>query len=128
MTYYRVDVPGVTSIADLRAQMQTRFSDDVVQQRLVNSMGGMYPLLREVDGVAYVIPAGRGTDMYIDSVSCRAELDADGKSGRIIATIQWRVYDEEKEEWVLKDTSDTAMPFVLGEDGHARFTDFRTIW
>ena len=127
MLYYRVDVPGVTTLAELRAKLLTRFSDELTERMLAGVTGEEYPLLQEFDGKLYVLPAGRGADMYIDSVDYRAELNADGSGGTVYATIHWRDYDEEKEEWVLTDESIVEFPFETTGNG-ARFTDFTTIW
>lgn len=126
--YNRVDIPGVTTLADLRAKMTTRLSEELTDGRINNAINNVYPLFEEFDGVLYGISVGRGADMYIDSVDYRAELDADGKGGRVIATITWQDYDEQKEEWVLTgEKSDAEFPFVMTENG-AVFTDFHAIW
>lgn len=125
--YYRVTIPGVTTLADLRAKLLTRFSKTVADQRLETATNAEFPLLREIDGALYAAPAGRGDDMYIRSVDFRAELNADGTGGKVVATIQWQDYDEQKEDWVLTDTSEVDFPFELGENG-AVFSEFHTIW
>ncbi len=125
--YYRVDIPGVTTLAGLREKLRTRFTDELVEQRISAAQDSPYPLLSEIDGVLYAIPAGRGTNMYIDTVDYQAELNAGGTSGRILATIHWRDYDEEKEEWYPTDTSEVEFPFEMTDSG-AKFATFRTIW
>lgn len=125
--YYRVTIPGVTTLADLRAKLLTRFSETVADQRLAAATNEEFPLLREIDGALYAAPAGRGDDMYIHSVDFRAELNDGETGGKVIATIQWQDYDEEKEEWVLTDKSEVDFPFELTENG-AVFSEFQTIW
>ncbi|MBO4915754.1 MAG: DUF3298 domain-containing protein [Oscillospiraceae bacterium] len=129
MIYYHVDLPGINSIGDLRNKMLTRLSEELVEARLASSgTEAVYPLFKDIDGGLYMLPAGRGTDMYIDSVDYVAKLNADGKGGNVIATITWRDYDEEKSEWVLTgEKSDVEFPFEL-TDGGAVFSGFSTIW
>lgn len=125
---YRVDIPGVKTGDDLLARLRTRFSEELARRLVHEAFNQQYPLLAELDGVLYAQPAGRGTDMYIDSVDYRAELDADGRGGRVLATIHWQDYDEDKQEWQLTgETSEVAFPFTL-TDGGAVFTEFQTIW
>ncbi|MBE7005094.1 MAG: DUF3298 and DUF4163 domain-containing protein [Ruminococcaceae bacterium] len=119
---YRVDLPGVTTIDALRAKLMTRLSENLVDRRLDGANQALF--LQELDGALYAMPAGRGDDMYIDSVSYRVDLSA----SKVIATIVWRDYDEAKSEWVLTGaTTDAEFPYEMTENG-AVFTDFCTIW
>ncbi len=125
---YRVDIPGVKTASDLLARLKTRFSEDLADRRVSEALNAQYPLLTEIDDALYAQPAGRGTDITIDSVDYRAELDADGHGGRVLATIHRRDFDEEKEEWILTDmTEEVAFPFTLTDSG-AIFADFQAIW
>ncbi len=127
MEYYRVELPGVTTLDELRGRLLTRFAENVADERLAEVTGAKIPLLREFDGVLCVLPAGRGDNMMIDSVDYRAELDKDGSGGTVYATIQWRDFDDATEDWVLTGQSELAFPFVQTETG-ARFTEFHSIF
>lgn len=123
MAYQRFNEPGVATLAQLRERLGTRFSDEVVEQRL-----GETELFREFDGVLYAAAAGRGTDMTIESIDYAVELNAAQDGGAVVATIHRQDYDEEKEEWVSTgEVNRVEFPFTLGEDG-AIFTWFAALW
>ncbi|MBE6908534.1 MAG: DUF3298 and DUF4163 domain-containing protein [Ruminococcaceae bacterium] len=128
LDYYRVDMKGVNTLDALRARMLTRFDEAVADKRIESYTSDQNQMLREFDGVLYFCPAGRGTDMYIDSVDFAVDMGEGGREGRVLGTIHWRDYDEEKSEWYLTgETAEVAFPFVMTEDG-ACFTDFQAIY
>lgn len=123
MPFLRVDLPGVSTMAQLRARLATRFSEELVEGRITGS-----GLFTEFDGVLYAAAAGRGTDWTVESVDYTVELNADQTAGRILADIHRQDYDWETD--VMSSTGEidqVEFPFVLGENG-AVFTSFPTIW
>lgn len=122
--YYRVDVPGVNSLADLRAKLCTRFSDELAD-RLLAERGEVF---REQDGALYCLPAGRGDDLTIADIDFKLTLN-DAKTGGVMTvTITRQDYDEKTDDWKLTGEVDTLeMPFEVTEQG-ARFTDFHTVY
>ena len=129
LNYARVDIPGADSINDVRNMMLTRMTEELADARLDKAMNDTdYPMFCEADGKLYGMVWGRGGDMRIRSINYRAEIDPDGRSGRVIATITWQDYDEDSGDWVLTgETSDFEYPFVI-KDGGAVFTEFHTLW
>lgn len=125
LMYSRVDVPGVNSVDDLRALLRTRFTDEVIDERL--DLGETL-LFEESGGKLYAMPAGRGDNLYIAAVHYTIEMNGEGTGGKVIATVHWQDYDEEKQDWALTgETTDYEMPFTV-TDGGARFSAFYTIW
>lgn len=125
--YYRAAVPDVTTLAELREKLLTRFSEAAADRRMEMAVNAEYPLLREFDGALYVLPAGRGDDLTIASVDYAVETGG-GTNGKIVVTVHRRDFDEETGELGLTGETDTVeLPFVLTEDG-ARFTEFESIW
>ena len=127
--YYRVEIPGVDSVEDLREKMLTRMTADVVDSRISSFQNDPdYPMFLEEGGALYVLPMGRGGDMSINSIDYRVELFSSGNGGNVIATIVWQDYDEGQGDWVLTgETTDVAFPFTF-VDGEAVFTGFKTLW
>ena len=122
--YNRVDVPGVNSIADLRAKLSTRFSDELVE-RMFSERGEVF---REQDGALYCLPAGRGDDMTIADVDFKLTLNDTQTGGVMTVTITRQDYDDKTDAWQLTGEVDTLeMPFEITEQG-ARFTDFHSVW
>ncbi|MBQ9460075.1 MAG: DUF3298 domain-containing protein [Oscillospiraceae bacterium] len=124
MDYYRVTIPGVTTLAALKERLAARFSDELIERRFNT---GEYDMFREFDGVLYALPAGRGDNLMVDSVEYSVRMDADGKGGKVIASIQWQDYDDVKGEWVLTEKTEKELPFAVTESG-ARFSDFVSVW
>lgn len=119
----RVDIPGVTTMDELRSRLSIRFSDELVTNWLMSS-----ELLWDFDGVLYAIPAGRGSDITVASVDYAVELSGDNTAGRVTATVHRQDFDEAKEEWDLTGETDTVeFPFEITETG-ARFTYFESIY
>ncbi|MBE7004406.1 MAG: DUF3298 domain-containing protein [Ruminococcaceae bacterium] len=124
MPYQRIDDPEVTSLDALRSWLGTRFSAELIEQRLSASQS----LFQEFDGVLYAAAVGRGADMTVESVDFTVELNADQSGGRILADIHRQDYDEQKADWVSTGVVDQVeFPFTLGETG-AIFSAFPTIW
>lgn len=126
--YYRVALPGDTTFSALRSRLLTRFTQEVADARLAEVTEGKIPLLREFDGVLYSTPAGRGDNILIDSVDYSVNLtNAERTGGSVIATIQWRDYDDAAEEWKLTEKTVVEFPFEWTENG-ARFSSFADIF
>ncbi len=122
MYYSRFTEPGIGTMAELKARLATRFSDELIESRLSGD------LFREFDGVLYAAAAGRGTDMTVRTVDYTVELNADKSGGRILADIQRQDFDESSQEWTATGVTDQVeFPFTLG-DGGAVFGAFPTIW
>lgn len=125
MPYLRVDIPGIETMADLRAKLLTRFSADLVEERLGGTNLAMF---QEFDGRLYGAAAGRGTDWTVESVDYEVELNDAKDGGQIIANVHRRDQNPETEEWYSTGEADRIpIPFTLGENG-AVFTWFPTIW
>ena len=83
-------------------------------------------MLREFDGELYAAAAGRGDDLSIASVDCKAQMN--GESGRVIVTICRQDFDDAAEKWVRTGKTDVhKFPFVL-RDGHAVFSTMESIY
>ena len=126
LSYYRVTVDGIQSIADLRARLERRFSDAIVKELL--EPGDGVPVYREIDGVLCGLDAARGSDVTVGDVEYKVTLNSDGGSGALTALIQRQEMDEKTGQWKRNGVTDSLeFPFELTEDG-ARFTSFADIW
>lgn len=126
MPYYRVNEPGVGTMAELRAKLATRFTDELIAQRL--DAEEPIPFFRELDGRLYAVAAGRGTDITVESVDYTVELNAAKDGGRILADIHRRDWDDASGDWASTgETDQVEFPFTL-TDGGAVFSAFPTIW
>ena len=123
LSCHRFSYPGVTTMAQLRALLATRFSDALVAEKL-DAGGFAGPLFREIGGALYVVDAGRGDDLTVASVDYAVDL----ANHRVVATIARQDFDDNTLEWVLTGvTEEVAFPYEAGPDG-ARFTDFQSIY
>ena len=78
--YQKVRHDTIKTYAELRAYLQTLFSDDIVAG-LLNGGGGL-ERYRDIDGELYAIPADRGTDLTKGDETRR--ILRDGGSGVIV--------------------------------------------
>lgn len=125
MPYLRFDEPGIKTLADLRARLLTRFSEDLVEKRLDETTPAMF---REFDGVLYAAAAGRGTDWTVESVDYEVELNDAKDGGQILANIhRCELNEDTMERYSTGVVDQVAIPFTLGENGTV-FTYFPTIW
>lgn len=74
-TYYRVDAPGLTTMADLRGRLRTLFSDEIVDT-LLPTEGGQY---LELDGALYVLPGGRGANLFLGGETREAVQESESR-------------------------------------------------
>lgn len=124
--YYAVDYRDITTMAQLRTLLETRFSAEIVDELLTAESG--FAHYKEIDGVLCAVQADRGSDITVASVDYAVELDGDHTAGRVIATIHRQDFDEAKEEWYLTDETETVeFPFEMTENG-ARFTSFESAY
>lgn len=119
--YFAVDWPGVTTMAELRALLLTRFDEGVAQELL--SLGeGHY---KDVDGVLCATQADRGADIAFAGAAYAVELDATG--GRVIATRTLQDWNGQTEAWEVTGTDTVEFPFVRTDAG-AVFTAFPDLY
>lgn len=131
--YFRVDYRDVTTLAALRALLETRFSSEIVDALLApDANDGILPF-REFDGVLYALDAGMGSNIDIDSVDHAVELDGEA-GGKVVATAAIRDWDreaavDENGNWhyAIKEYQTFTFPFEWTENG-ARFLHFESIW
>lgn len=124
--YYAVDYRDITTMAQLRTLLETRFSAEIVDELLTAESG--FAHYKEIDGVLCAVQADRGSDITVASVDYAVELDGDHTAGRVIATIHRQDFDEAKEEWYLTGETETVeFPFEMTENG-ARFTFFESAY
>ncbi len=113
---YRLNSPGVNTISDLSDKLSRYVDKAFVDAQLAKT-----DQFRELDGKLYVYIAGRGDDLTIASVDYEAQMGADGKGGKVIATIHRQDNDDATGAWKLTGAVDThEFPFTL-YDGHAVF-------
>ena len=131
--YYRVDYKNLRTMDDLQALLLTRFDSSIVEELLAPLENGVVHY-RDIDGALYGIQCDRGSDISRGDATYAVELAADGKSGKVIATVEelkdgGAVYNEETGQYdeVVAGYSTIEFPFVLTETG-ARFTHFESIW
>ena len=132
-TYYRVDYRGLETMDDLRALLLTRFDSSIVDALLAPFENGVAHY-RDIDGALYGIQCDRGSDISRGDATYDVELSADGKGGKVIATVEelkdgGAVYNEQTGQYdqIVAGYSTIEFPFVLTETG-ARFTHFESIW
>lgn len=116
-TYYRADIPGVSTMAELRELVCRYFDKTLVDEWLETS--GRFA---ESDGKLYVLSADRGYNMEIAAEEHSASLK--GRSGTVTQTVWLRNWDDDAGDWVLTGETETyEYPFTL-TDGHAVFSAF----
>ena len=116
-TYYRADIPGVSTMAELRELVCRYFDKTLVDEWLETS--GRFA---ESDGKLYVLSADRGYNMEIAAEEHSASLK--GGSGTVTQTVWLRNWDDDAGDWVLTgETAAYEYPFTL-TDGHAVFSAF----
>lgn len=116
-TYYRADIPGVSTMAELRELVCRYFDKTLVDEWLETS--GRFA---ESDGKLYVLSADRGYNMEIAAEEHSASLK--GRSGTVTQTVWLRNWDDDAGDWVLTGEMETyEYPFTL-TDGHAVFSAF----
>lgn len=88
-TFQRVDNPHFSTYAEMEAYLGEFFSGDIVRQLLEE-----YPICKDIDGVLYMIPAGRGANIFIKDVAFSTEEVTD-TSASLSASIS---YDQDAGE------------------------------
>lgn len=116
-TYNRVDIPGVSTMAELRALL-CRYFDEALADEWLETSGRF----AESDGTLYALCADRGYNMEIASEEHSAALS--GKGGTVTQTIALQDWDDDAGSWVLTGETETyEYPFTL-VNGHAVFSAF----
>lgn len=90
LTYYRVDYPGLDTLAALRGYLKTLFSDALVDELL--PIGGTQYV--EADGVLYGIDGGRGSDITRGTETVQVLRDG---PGRCTVLVEVQVLDPEQD-------------------------------
>ena len=62
-TFQRVDSPHFSDYEGLKTYLGHFFSDEIIQHLLEE-----YPICKDIDGVLYMVPAGRGANIFIKDV------------------------------------------------------------
>ena len=62
-TFQRVDSPLFSDYEGLKTYLRHFFSDEIIQHLLEE-----YPICKDIDGVLYMVPAGRGANIFIKDV------------------------------------------------------------
>lgn len=122
--YYPVQYRGVTTMAALRALLETRFAPALVESLLDPDD----PHYREIGGVLCAIEAARGDDITRGKAEYAVQREGDG--GKVVATVEeldWDAYTEGMEAPPVKGHITLEFPFTLTEHG-AVFTAFESIW
>jgi len=128
-TYCRVDWRGISTMTELRALLETRFSDDITD-KLLDPDDIHY---REIDGVLRATDAARGADISRGGAEYSVELN--GNKGKVTAVVEEYdldaepEYDEQRGDyfWPLAGHVTIEFPFTLSDSG-ARFEHFESIW
>ena len=115
-TYYQADIPGVSTMAELRALMY-RYFDKALADRWLEET----ERYAEADGRLYVLSADRGSNDSIMDETCSVALD--GESGTVTQTVTYGEWDEATQSWAATGEETFAYPFTL-VDGHAVFSAF----
>ena len=116
-TYYRAEIPGVSTMAELR-ELLCRYVDEALADEWIETSGRF----AEADGTLYVLCADRGYNMEIASEEHSVTLK--GKGGTVTQTVWLRNWDDDAGDWVLTGETETyEYPFTL-VDGHAVFSAF----
>lgn len=120
-TYFSADIPGVSTLAELRALLYRYFDAALADEWLDGSLR-----YREVDGRLYVLWADRGSNIAIGSEAFTVTLS--GSGGVLTQVIGYGEWNEAEQEWVLTGEEETfEYPFTLA-DGHAVFSAFPCPW
>ena len=129
--YNRVNYREISTMAELRALLLTRFDEPVVDDLLAPDENG-FAHYRDIDGVLYGVDAARGSDLTRGEATYAVELDADGNAGKVIATVEEYAGEPTLNEETGRYEQTAAgyvtveFPFVQTENG-ARFTHFESI-
>ena len=115
-TYWKVDYPGVETMSDLRAYLQSVFSPELTERLLAT--GGDTPLYRELDGALYVTTGGRDRDRRKGNLTTQVER-LDDTSYCVNATVDLLAADQT----TVTGVECASFPYQL-VDGEWVFTDF----
>ena len=118
--YYRVDYPGMETLADLRAYLRGFFTEELTDQLL--DEGAPHPLYQDVDGVLYALPTGRDRDATKGSTSFQVEM-----TGEDAYSVSVTVDLLEGPDGAVTGVERYAFPYEFVEDRWV-FTDFRLIY
>lgn len=89
--YQQVDSPYFSTYAQMKEYLSHYFSADIVK-----SLVDEYPMFQEVDGILYMIPAGRGADIFVESVAFSTDEVSDTMA-KLSATVTYAAESGEKE-------------------------------
>ena len=115
-TYYQADIPGVSTLADMR-ELMYRYFDKALADRWLEET----ERYAEADGRLYVLSADRGSNDSIMDETCSVALD--GESGTVTQTVTYGEWDEATQSRAATGEETFAYPFTL-VDGHAVFSAF----
>lgn len=119
--YYSADIPGVSTLQDMRALLYRYFDETLADGWLNESRR-----YRELDGRLYVLFAERGSDITIADEAFTVAIS--GSGGVLTQTVCYQDYDPETGMMVLTgETESFEYPFTLA-DGHAVFSAFPCPW
>lgn len=82
--YYRVDYPGIDTLAGLRGYLKGLFSDALVEELLPAGATAYV----EIDGVLYGIDGGRGSDITKGAETIQVLRDADENRRTVHVTVE----------------------------------------
>lgn len=118
-TYCSAAIPGISTLADMRALLCRYFDEALVDEWMNSEPPHRY---EEVDGKLFVLSADRGSDLSIGDETFAVTLLEDG--GVVTQTVCYQDYDAKSDTMKLTGETETfEYPFTL-VDGHAVFSDF----
>ena len=82
-TFQRVDSPYFSNYEGLKNYLSHFFSDEIIEHLLEE-----YPVCKDIDGTLYMIPTGRGANIFIKDVVFSTEEVTD-TSARLSAAISY---------------------------------------
>lgn len=115
-TYYQADIPGVSTLADMR-ELMYRYFDKALADRWLEET----ERYAEANGRLYVLSADRGSNDSIMDETCSVALD--GESGTVTQTVTYGEWDEATQSRAATGEETFAYPFTL-VDGYAVFSAF----
>lgn len=118
-TYCSAAIPGISTLADMRALLCRYFDEALVDEWMNSEPPRRY---EEVDGRLYVLSADRGSDLSIGDEAFAVTLSEEG--GVVTQTVFYQEEDAQTGTMALTgETAEFDYPFAL-VDGHAVFSAF----